>query len=83
MTSLSPPILSNMPHATNTNGNNGYTNGTNEAYDTSGLKESQIDVLILGAGPAGVMSANGLARAGVKVRILDERSALLSFFLNM
>ncbi|KAJ8473756.1 hypothetical protein ONZ51_g7682 [Trametes cubensis] len=37
-------------------------------------KESHIDVLIIGAGPAGVMCANALARAGVRVRIVDKRS---------
>ncbi|KAI0036198.1 FAD binding domain-containing protein [Vararia minispora EC-137] len=36
-------------------------------------KESNVDVLIIGAGPAGVMCANGLARAGVNVRIIDKR----------
>ena len=36
-------------------------------------KESHIDVLIIGAGPAGVMCANALARAGVRVRIVDKR----------
>ncbi|KAN0109116.1 FAD binding domain containing protein [Russula decolorans] len=34
---------------------------------------SQVDVLILGAGPAGVMCANALVRAGVNVRIIDKR----------
>ena len=35
--------------------------------------ESKVDVLVIGAGPAGVMCANGLARAGVNVRIIDKR----------
>ena len=35
--------------------------------------ESHIDVLIIGAGPAGIMCANTLAVAGVKVRIIDKR----------
>ncbi|KAG8984383.1 hypothetical protein FRB90_005356, partial [Tulasnella sp. 427] len=38
-----------------------------------GVKESRVDVLIIGAGPAGLMCANGLARAGVNVRIVDKR----------
>ncbi|OBZ73534.1 Phenol 2-monooxygenase [Grifola frondosa] len=38
-------------------------------------KESDVDVLIIGAGPAGLMCANSLARAGVNVRIIDERPA--------
>lgn len=41
--------------------------------------ESKVDVLIIGAGPAGVMAANGLAKAGVDVRIVDKRWVLLSF----
>lgn len=32
-----------------------------------------MDVLIIGAGPAGLMCANGLAKAGVNVRIIDKR----------
>ncbi|QRV88565.1 phenol 2-monooxygenase [Ceratobasidium sp. AG-Ba] len=35
--------------------------------------ESQVDVLIIGAGPAGLMCAHGLAKAGVNVRIIDKR----------
>ena len=37
------------------------------------MKESLADVLIIGAGPAGVMCANALAHAGVNVRIVDKR----------
>jgi len=36
---------------------------------------SQVDVLIIGAGPAGVMAGNALASAGVNVRIVDKRPA--------
>ncbi|CDO68377.1 hypothetical protein BN946_scf184815.g24 [Trametes cinnabarina] len=36
-------------------------------------KASKVDVLIIGAGPAGVMCANALAMAGVNVRIIDQR----------
>ena len=36
-------------------------------------EESYVDVLIIGAGPAGVMCANALAQAGVDVRIIDKR----------
>ncbi|KAH9945763.1 FAD binding domain-containing protein [Amylocystis lapponica] len=36
-------------------------------------KESDVDVLIIGAGPAGVMCANALANARVNVRIVDQR----------
>ncbi|KAF8470314.1 FAD binding domain-containing protein [Russula ochroleuca] len=34
---------------------------------------SHVDVLVVGAGPAGVMCANALVRAGVNVRIIDKR----------
>ena len=37
------------------------------------VKETVVDVLIIGAGPAGLMCANGLARAGIDVRIIDQR----------
>ncbi|RPD57178.1 hypothetical protein L226DRAFT_572605 [Lentinus tigrinus ALCF2SS1-7] len=36
-------------------------------------KESFTDVLIIGAGPAGVMCANALNLAGIKVCIVDKR----------
>ena len=36
-------------------------------------KESNVDVLIIGAGPAGVMAANALASANVNIRIIDKR----------
>ena len=35
-------------------------------------KESFVDVLIVGAGPAGVVCANALDRAGISVRIVDK-----------
>jgi 2-polyprenyl-6-methoxyphenol hydroxylase-like FAD-dependent oxidoreductase len=38
------------------------------------LEESHVDVLIVGAGPAGLMCANALAAAGVSVKIVDQRS---------
>ena len=39
-------------------------------------KESYVDVLIIGAGPSGLFCANGLAKAGVNVRIIDKRCVL-------
>ena len=33
----------------------------------------QIDVLIVGAGPAGLMAATWMARLGIKTRIVDKR----------
>ncbi|TDL26709.1 hypothetical protein BD410DRAFT_825808 [Rickenella mellea] len=35
--------------------------------------DSEVDVLIIGAGPAGLMCANALAHAGVQVRVVDQR----------
>ncbi|KAF8972769.1 FAD binding domain-containing protein [Flammula alnicola] len=40
---------------------------------TSTVKESKVDVLIIGAGPAGLMACNALSKNGVKVRIVDQR----------
>ncbi|KAJ3789784.1 FAD binding domain-containing protein [Lentinula aff. detonsa] len=37
------------------------------------VKDSKVDVLVIGAGPAGLMFAFALARAGVNVRIVDQR----------
>ncbi|KAI0773244.1 FAD binding domain-containing protein [Trametes elegans] len=36
--------------------------------------ESEVDVLVIGAGPAGLMCATALVRAGVRVRIVDKRA---------
>jgi len=40
-------------------------------------EESHVDVLIVGAGPAGVMCANALTAAGIHVKIVDQRSDVL------
>ncbi|EKM52867.1 uncharacterized protein PHACADRAFT_149799 [Phanerochaete carnosa HHB-10118-sp] len=40
--------------------------------------ESLIDVLVIGAGPAGLATALGLTRAGIKVRIVDIRAQRIS-----
>jgi phenol 2-monooxygenase len=37
-------------------------------------KSSQVDVLIIGAGPAGLVCANAVARAGLTVRIIDHKA---------
>ncbi|KAI1773935.1 putative phenol 2-monooxygenase [Hypoxylon cercidicola] len=42
---------------------------------TNGLPESNVDVLIIGAGPAGLMAACWMAHCGVKTRIVDKRNA--------
>lgn len=37
------------------------------------LKESRVDVLIIGAGPAGLMMAAWMAKCGISTRIVDKR----------
>ncbi|EJC99951.1 uncharacterized protein FOMMEDRAFT_92013 [Fomitiporia mediterranea MF3/22] len=39
----------------------------------SSNSNSKVDVLVIGAGPAGLMAGNALARAGVNVRVVDKR----------
>lgn len=34
---------------------------------------THVDVLIIGAGPAGLMAGIALARAGVKIKIVDQK----------
>jgi 2-polyprenyl-6-methoxyphenol hydroxylase-like FAD-dependent oxidoreductase len=36
-------------------------------------QKSKVDVLIVGAGPAGLMLANWFSRTGVSARIVDKR----------
>lgn len=42
----------------------------------------EVDVLIVGAGPAGLLCADALAVANVTVRIVDKRLAI-EFILNI
>jgi phenol 2-monooxygenase (NADPH) len=37
--------------------------------------QCQVDVLIVGAGPAGCMAASTLARYGIDFRLMDKRAA--------
>jgi phenol 2-monooxygenase len=39
----------------------------------SPANSSKIDVLIVGAGPAGLMTAEWMSRLNVKTRIIDKR----------
>jgi choline dehydrogenase-like flavoprotein len=41
-------------------------------------QHSYVDVMIIGAGPAGLMFANALSRAGVNLRIVDKRPLKLA-----
>ncbi|KAL1709258.1 FAD binding domain-containing protein [Schizophyllum commune] len=45
---------------------------------TPTLKESKVDCLIIGAGPSGLFCANGLARAGLNIRVVDRRPERVS-----
>lgn len=45
------------------------------------LPTSHVDVLIIGAGPAGLMLANWMSRCGIKTRVIDKRSTKVSVFL--
>jgi 2-polyprenyl-6-methoxyphenol hydroxylase-like FAD-dependent oxidoreductase len=40
---------------------------------TLDIHESKCDVLIVGAGPAGLMMATWMARCGINARIVDKR----------
>ncbi|KAG2040597.1 FAD binding domain-containing protein [Suillus americanus] len=42
------------------------------------VRHFEVDVLIIGAGPAGLMCANALANARVKVRIVDQKAVKLT-----
>ncbi|KAJ6789159.1 hypothetical protein PWT90_06035 [Aphanocladium album] len=39
---------------------------------------SQVDVLIIGAGPAGLMAANWMSRLGIKTRIIDKKASKIN-----
>jgi thioredoxin reductase len=41
-------------------------------------KADHVDVLIVGAGPAGLMMATWLAKSGIKTRIVDKRGTKVS-----
>lgn len=36
-------------------------------------RESKVDVLVIGAGPAGLMASTAFAQAGVNFRVIDKR----------
>lgn len=49
---------------------------------TQSTGESYTDVLIVGAGPAGLMLANWMSRTGIKTRIVDKRGTKVRIFTN-
>lgn len=40
--------------------------------------DDHVDLLIVGAGPAGMMLANWMSRLGIKTRIVDKRGTKVS-----
>ncbi|KAG6816054.1 hypothetical protein H0H87_008970 [Tephrocybe sp. NHM501043] len=60
-------LVLGVRHETTRDGQNGLLD-VNRTIQTS-----DVDVLIIGAGPAGLMACNALARAGITVRIVDKR----------
>jgi 2-polyprenyl-6-methoxyphenol hydroxylase-like FAD-dependent oxidoreductase len=46
------------------------------------MKESKVDVLVIGAGPAGLMAAYALAKAGVNVRVIDKRCVVVRSYYD-
>lgn len=47
-------------------------------FDSDGTLTSYVDVLIIGAGPAGLLCPVALAQGGVNVKIINKRCALNS-----
>lgn len=45
---------------------------------SSDQADDHVDVLIVGAGPAGMMLANWMSRLGIKTRIVDKRGTKVS-----
>lgn len=50
------------------------------ASSTSVGDVEEVDVLIIGAGPSGLMAAQALARQGVRTKIIDKRSGLVLLY---
>lgn len=48
---------------------NAAANGTK----LNGTSKDHVDVLIIGAGPAGLMMATWMAKCGINARIVDKR----------
>lgn len=50
---------------------------------TAHSSNNKVDVLIIGAGPAGLMMANWMAHCGVKARIVDKRGTKVCFEVDL
>ncbi|KAF9465800.1 FAD binding domain-containing protein [Collybia nuda] len=50
------------------------TSAFSESQLTAPFSTSETDVLVIGAGPAGLMAAQALARLGIKVIVVERRS---------
>lgn len=44
---------------------------------------TKVDVLVIGAGPAGLMCAIALAQAGVNVKIIDQMYAVFALRISV
>jgi NADPH-dependent 2,4-dienoyl-CoA reductase/sulfur reductase-like enzyme len=67
------PSLCSRLHYTRLRATYLFTDTTVMAVTNEGLPESKVDVLIVGAGPAGLMMAEWMAKCGVNARIVDKR----------
>lgn len=54
-----------------------------EHIPSTAPKPTKVDVLIIGAGPAGLMCAIALAQAGVNVKIIDQMYAVFAPRINV
>ncbi len=63
---------------TGTNDSGATGNGTAEARSTEQHAATAADVLIVGAGPTGLLLAGDLAAAGIRVTVLEKRPAKIS-----
>ncbi|ROV89392.1 hypothetical protein VSDG_08644 [Cytospora chrysosperma] len=55
--------------------NDADSHGPLQTQTAGGVPESNVDVLIIGAGPAGLMAASWMAHCGIKTRIVDKRNS--------
>lgn len=51
--------------------------------DVNGVTDNRVEVLIVGAGPAGLMMAEWMAKCGIKTRIVDKRGTKVYIYIYM